>query len=43
MPTEEVVEIRRVSKVQSEKKFFPGYILIKMDMIEEYLKFIKEK
>ena len=41
VPTEEVVEMRRGSKVNSERKFFPGYVLVKMDMNEDSYHLVK--
>ena len=41
VPTEEVVEVRRGSKVNSERKVFPGYVLIKMDMSDETWHLVK--
>ncbi len=41
VPTEEVVEVRRGKKVQSERKLFPGYVLAKMEMSDESYHLIK--
>lgn len=41
VPTEEIVEVRRGAKVQSDRKFFPGYVLIKMDMTDESWHLVK--
>ena len=35
VPTEEVVEVRDGSKRKSERKFFPGYVLVQMEMTDE--------
>jgi len=35
VPTEEVVEMRRNKKVQTERRFMPGYVLIRMDMSDK--------
>jgi len=41
VPMEEVVEMRRGQKISSERKFFPGYVLIKMVMTNESWHLVK--
>ena len=41
VPMEEVVEMRRGRKVSAERKFFPGYVLAKMDMNDQSYHLVK--
>ena len=42
VPMEKVVEVRRGRKVDSERKFFPGYVLVKMAMSDEAWHLVKD-
>lgn len=41
VPVEQVTEVRRGKKVQSERKFFPGYVLVKMQMNDDAWQVVK--
>lgn len=42
VPTEEIVEMREGQKYKSERKFFPGYVLVNMEMNDESWHLIKD-
>ncbi len=42
VPTEEVVEMRQGQKRKSERKFFPGYVLVQMDLNDDSWHLVKE-
>ncbi len=41
VPTEEVIEMRRGKRVSSERRFFPGYVLVKMNMNDDTYHLVK--
>jgi transcriptional antiterminator NusG len=41
VPTEKVTEVRRGKKIQSERKFFPGYVLAKLEMNDQVYHLVK--
>jgi transcriptional antiterminator NusG len=41
VPTEQVVEVRRGQKIDTDRKFFPGYVLVKMEMTDDAWHLVK--
>ncbi len=41
VPTEQVVEVRKGRKVESERKYFPGYVLVKVNLTDEAYHLVK--
>ena len=42
VPTEEVIEMKAGQKRKSERKFFPGYVLVQMDLDDDTWHLVKE-